>query len=120
MVEFHQYDNIVVIEKPRAATSGDAFNLVDLSDDANWVELFTRRAEIRPALGSETEIGSQTAAQVSHLIRMRRDDETKTITPKYRLRLGVGVSRRVFGIISTIDREERGRELEIRCAEQVA
>ena len=118
MVVIGRYRSIVVIEKPRAATSGDAFKAVDYSDDANWIELFSRRAAIEPAQGREFVTGSQTSGEVSHIVRMRYDAETKSILPTYRLRLGDGVSRRVFGIVGKIDVNERHRELVFQCLEE--
>lgn len=118
MLNLAKYRTIVVIEKPRDVTSGDGFNTVDYSDDANWTELFQRFAAIEPAQGREFVTGSQTTGEVSHIVRMRYDVETKTILPSYRLRIGVGVSRRVFGIVGKIDVGELHEELVFQCLEE--
>lgn len=110
----------VVIEKPRSATSSDAFNQVDYSDADNWIELFTRRAEVRPVTGREYQSANSIVGETSHIVTMRRDPETVAITLKHRLRIGVGVSARYLNIVRIIDIEERHRWLELQCLEQVA
>lgn len=120
MVDFAKYKDILFVDKPRAATSGDGFNQVDLSDDDNWIELFNRRASVEPSNGREFIVGQQVNSETTHVIKMRHDAETKTIVPTYRLRIGTGVSRRVFGIVGRINVNEAERELQFPCVEKVA
>lgn len=120
MTRIVDYKTPVTIQKPRAAVSGDSFNQPDYQDADNWIDLFERRANVRPAGGREFISGSQTNAEVSHLVRMRHDPETKDIVPPWRLRIGQGVSARYLDIVRAVDVDERHWEIELQCLERVA
>ena len=78
-----------------------------------WTDVATVWARVVPLSGSEQLHGMQLEARISHRITIRHRAD---VTARHRLRLG----GRVFNIRAAVDREERGRWLELLCEEGVA
>lgn len=79
----------------------------------NWTTLATVWASVEPLSGEEFFQAQQENAEVTHRVRLRF---RSGITPKHRLKVGT----RILDIVSVIDPEERGLELELLCRERVA
>lgn len=79
-----------------------------------WETKATVWAAVEPLRGDEYFTAITTHATISHRVTMRPYPGLR-ITPKDRLNF----NGRLFDIKSVIDIEERGRELELMCLEQV-
>ena len=80
-----------------------------------WVTVATRWASVVPLRGREYLAAHQVQAEVTHRIFLRHDSVTSAVTPKHRLKIGA----RVFDVLSAVDIEERGREVEIMAVERL-
>ena len=78
-----------------------------------WTDVATLWGRVEPLKGSEHLRGMQLEARISHRITIRHRDG---VTARHRVLLG----SRAFNIRAVIDREERGRWLELLCEEGVA
>jgi SPP1 family predicted phage head-tail adaptor len=78
----------------------------------SWTAIARRYAGIEPVSGREFVNADQTNSTVTHRIMLRADGQL-TLTPKDRIVFGT----RVFGIESVMDRDERGKVLEVMASE---
>ena len=93
----------------QAYTAGrDSFG----AEEHVWTDVATVWASVTPVSGKEYFASAQTNAEVSTKITMRYQSG---ITPKMRVVLGA----RIFEIISALNFEERGVELNLMCKETV-
>ena len=97
------------VEIQQATESADAHNQAVQS----WATVASRWAQIRPATGREVLDGQAPAADVSHEITLRH--YSRTLTPKFRLKLGT----RVFNVVSAVNFDERNRRTVIQAREEV-
>lgn len=103
----------VVTLQSRVETSRDDFGGVNPA----WSIESYRHAMIEPITGREYLQAQAVQADVTHRITMRSDEDTRRLTPKWRL--GLEGTSRTFDIVSVIDVGERRRELEVMVAEKV-
>ena len=93
----------------QAYTAGrDSFG----AEEPAWTDVATVWASITPVSGKEYFASAQTNAEVSTKVTMRY---RSGITPKMRVVFGA----RIFEIISALNFEERGVELNLMCKESV-
>lgn len=81
----------------------------------SWTRLLETRAAMSAGGGREFNEGGGTAADVTHVLRIRSSRLARTITPKNRLIL----DGRTFEIVAAIDRDGRRRVVELQCRESV-
>lgn len=105
------FDRRVVIERPN--TTGDAAGHVDLSDDSNWTEVGKRWAAFVTRGGREARVFDQVQAETSHIIELQSDSLTRTIIPKWRLKLGT----RKFNISAAYDVDENRKRVRVEATE---
>ncbi|GJM23937.1 MAG: hypothetical protein DHS20C16_03520 [Phycisphaerae bacterium] len=79
-----------------------------------WVRKVKRRAAIRPIGGRELVSANQTLGEVSHIVEVRYDQTTKTITNEDR----VLFDSRIFNIVHVQNMGERNRWLRMQAVEQ--
>ncbi len=86
----------------------------------NGVEFISRWVNVRPVAGPERGgerfQAQQTQADVTHLVRMHSDSQTRTITPKMWLTLHNGTR---LDITRITDVGFRQIELELECNERI-
>lgn len=75
-----------------------------------WTTFFTTRASIKPISGREFYQAETVNSEVTHKVNLRYKDGIKT---DMRIKFG----KRIFGIISVINFEERNIELQLLCKE---
>src|SRR5690348_10364992 len=73
-----------------------------------WELVADVSAEVLPLSGSESYFAAQRNAKVSHLVRMR-------YVPGITAKMRAVYKTRLFNIVSTLDVEERSRELNLHC-----
>ena len=71
---------------------------IDLDDPANWTTHCPRWAEILPAGGREFDQAGQVRAELTHLVAISFDSETRKITSQMRLQWTDGEAERLFDI----------------------
>lgn len=101
----------LTIQKP--STTPDSAGHVDLSQDSNWIDVGSRSCNILTRGGRESRVFDQVQADVSMIVEMNRDSLTKTIIPKWRLKLGT----RRFNITAAYDVDEQHRTIRIEATE---
>ena len=82
------------------------------SEEPIWTDVVTVWASVTPGSGKEHFASAQVNAEVSTKISMRY---RSGITPKMRVAFGT----RIFEIVSVLNYEERGIELNLMCKESV-
>ncbi len=97
----------ITIEQP-TDTQGSTYGQAGLT----WTTFKRTRASIEPASGKEQIGADQVQAGVTHVVGMRF---IPGVTTKMRIAFGT----RVFSIISTLNIQERNRELKLMCMEEV-
>lgn len=106
-----QRNRRLAIERPK--TTPDNAGHVDLSQDSNWTEVGKRWASMTTRGGRESRVFDQVQAEVSHLIGLPYDSLTKTIIPKWRLKMGT----RRFNITAAYDVDEERRTIRVEATE---
>jgi len=95
-------------------------NVPTVNSDGQKVEVATeyirRKVSVRPLSGKERFLAQQTQADVTHRVRMRRDNQTKAITPKDWLSLRDGTR---LDVTRVFDVDMARRELELECKQRV-
>tara|TARA_B100000686_G_scaffold80595_1_gene86939 strand:+ start:1432 stop:1761 length:330 start_codon:yes stop_codon:yes gene_type:complete len=81
----------------------------------SWTRLLETRAAMATTGGREFVEGGGTAADVTHVLRIRSSRLARTITPKNRL----VYDGRTFEIVAAIDRDGRRRVIDLQCREAV-
>ena len=90
----------------------NTYGEVDKGDIVNWYPpTDTVWASIEPMSGTEGIEGGATEGSVTHKVTMRK----RTLNTAQRLRFGT----RIFEIVSVLDKDERGIQLEAMCRETV-
>ncbi|KKK62028.1 hypothetical protein LCGC14_3008450 [marine sediment metagenome] len=105
-----EFDQRVTVCKNDPTTNTDG-QKVAVEDE--WIR---RWAKVMPVAGREWLLAQQTQADVSYRVRMRRDTQTKTITPQMWLKLRDGT---VLNIKRVTDVELRKIEIELECNQRV-
>jgi SPP1 family predicted phage head-tail adaptor len=77
-----------------------------------WTTFAMAQASIEPISGREYFAAQSTQADVTHRIRLRY---LSGVTPKMR----VNYNSRIFDILSVININERNRELQLMCREDI-
>jgi len=89
-------------------TAGDFNEPVD-----TWTKFATVYADIHPMRGTERFEAAQVAAEATHKVRLRYDNDVSTLDVRDRVIFG----DRTFEIVSLVNRGERNIEVEMLCAE---
>lgn len=95
----------------RDETSVNSYN----ETSESWTKLLETRAALSGGGGREFQQSGGTAADVTHVLRIRSSRLARTITPKERVIL----DGRTFEIVSAVDRSGRRRTIELQCREAV-
>lgn len=98
------------VELQRATDAIDAYG----DTTPTWATLATVWAAVEPISGREYFLAQQTNSEVSTRITIRAVPGV-ILTPKDRIRWG----SRLFDLQAVIDRDERGRELQLLVIERV-
>lgn len=77
----------------------------------------TRWAEVVPLRGQLRQFTSDQRANISHIVRMRRDSVTDDITPNYWLVVSRTSQR--LNVMGVVDVEARQRFVELECTERL-
>lgn len=105
----------VALQRPNDAATTDDFGDIDLSNDANWTTVATRRAKIEPVGGGERFAGGQVQAGITHVVSLWWDPAIASVKSRWRIVHG---SRKLH-----VDRAytvgERARQIECHCQEKV-
>lgn len=100
----------VIVERRDATV--DAYG----EESSIWVQVCKRSAAMQTIGGSESFTANvQERAAIKHLIRIRYDRTTRTITPAMR----ATIDGRVFNIEQAFNWNERDREIHLVCEEVV-
>lgn len=114
MPQAGQYDKLATIWQNEPTYNADRQPV------ENGVEFIERWVNIRSATGrgrgGERFQAQQMQADVSHLVRMHSDTQTRTITPKMWLTLHDGTR---LDITRIVDIDNRHIELELECNQRV-
>ena len=81
----------------------------------DWQTVATVWASVEPLSGRELWQAQQVVSEVTHRVRLRHN-AYPGLTPKHRFRVG---GSRILGIAHCLNLEERNREWECLCAEEV-
>lgn len=107
----------ITIERLKTDATQDAAGEVNVTLDANWETYIEHRwARILPRTAREFWHIDQVDADVTHLLKVLWDSQTKTITSAMRAKLG----GRVFQFTSVFNAEEANREMWITAIERTA
>jgi head-tail adaptor len=101
----------VTIERP--GTTKDAAGHVNLALDSNWTEVGKRWAAFVTRGGRESRVFDQMQAETSHIIELQSDSVTRTIVPKWRLKMGT----RKFNINAAYDVDENRKRVRVEVTE---
>ncbi len=82
------------------------------SPSTTWDTVCSFRGEIKPLSGRELEFAKQISANVTHQVRTRWQDG-------FLVSDRLNFNDRIFGILSILNVEERGIEMQILCSENV-
>lgn len=85
----------------------------DFRDHEAWLTTVSAWAEIAPNRGQKPIHADQLAPNVTHIIKMRTNENK--ITPQNRLKYG----DRIFAIRYVTDNDEDGHYFELGCTEEV-
>jgi SPP1 family predicted phage head-tail adaptor len=100
----------VTIQAPPVEGARDPYGVAPRAD---WTDVATIWAEVRPLRGKEAAVvAQQVAASVTHQVRVRYIDG-RAITPRHQLLF----EGRILNVNAVIDVEERKRELHILATE---
>ena len=80
----------------------------------SYLKVGKRWGSLRPITGSDRINANQVSSEVSHAVVMRKD--SLDIKPDYRLTS----CDRTFDVVSAIDRDDQGRQLDIEVSEVVS
>lgn len=117
-----QYNTRITIEKPDAAQTRDASGHVDLSSSDGYLVHCQRWARMMPRASREFYAAQQAHADVTHVLRLHHDPQTKRITADMRISLdgqtdAAGHTRKLELLGLPVDLDARGREIELRARE---
>ena len=74
-----------------------------------------RFISVEPLMGRELIQAQQVQADVTHKVTVRGDSLTLTVKPKWKWQL----DNRTLNILSVMNKEDRGFEVEMMCKEEV-
>lgn len=100
----------------RSAALPDAYGTVE----GDWVEQFTRRAEVKPLKGAESVIAARLQGRQPAVMVVRRDSETKAITTDWRAVEIMPGDERTYNIRGVDDMERDNRWITLLCEAGVA
>lgn len=104
-----KYRHRVLVQKPTETQNGYGEPIL------SWTLYIERWAEVQGRGGSEVFAARQVQPDATHIVRMRADDKSKQITPKWRIK-----HRDTYlNILSIDNKDDRDRELEMVCREFV-
>ncbi len=104
------YDQRLSVCKNEPTTNPDGQKV---ANETVWIQ---RWASVKPISGRERLLAQQTQADVTYLVRMRYDTQTRTITPKMHLKLRDGT---VLNISRVFDVDMMRTEIECECTQRV-
>lgn len=87
-------------------------------EHGGWSTMFMEFISLRPLTGRELVETQQVQAQVSHRAFLHWSETASRLHPKDRFRIEEPVER-IFEIESVINVQERNREIELVCKEQM-
>ena len=99
----------VTLQSPVASQDGYG------AETVTWTDVATVWAAVWPVRGREYFEARQTAAEVTHKVRIRYSTDVSGVTPKWRVVFG---SRR-FDIEAVINPDERSKYLDLMCVEVI-
>ena len=106
-----RYDERVTFYAPaRGPTVNDDGGVEDAGD-----EICVRWVKIRPVRGGERELGLQTVADVTHLVRLPKDAITATLNPSMWL---VRADGNRLNVVRGYELEDQPRVMELECRER--
>jgi head-tail adaptor len=110
-----KYRTLISIErlKPAIGPSGGSRD--------EWEPYLERRCKLRTAgVREQQQIDAQNTVLISHVIELRHDSQTVTITQGDRVRVlgGYPGTARILHIESIVEPDDQGVELQIRCSER--
>ena len=108
-----RYPKWLTIEKPSATK--DAAGHVDLSVDSNWSQIHKIKGRFITKGGREGRIFDQVHADVTHVIETRSTAFSRTLIPKWRLKM----DGRKFNIAAAYDVDEARKIVRIEAIEAV-
>ncbi len=109
-----KYNQRVVIEKLKDNPPiDDAHGEVDLTDERNWETHSRPWASINTKGGNEFWRVDKVEANVSHMLRLQYDRETRDINQQMRIKF----RGRTLNIAAAYDIDEMHREIEIQATE---
>lgn len=101
----------VTVESPSG--TADAAGHVDLTIDSSWTDEGQRWAKVITRGGSESRVFNQVQAETTHIVEMNSDGLTRTIIPKWRLKLG----NRNLNITAAYDVDDQRQTVRCECIE---
>jgi hypothetical protein len=90
--------NRVTVKKPDENATKDASGKVKLSDETNWRIVCQRWCQVLPRGSREFQRQDQIGQEVTHLIRIRYDNESKKFKTKWKLAETVNSATRYFDL----------------------
>lgn len=95
----------VKFQRPKSADQ------IDLTLDANWIDVCQRWAEIKPTGGAEVLRGDQQVSISTHSVNVLYDELTRQLDPRCRILFGT----QKLQIESIVNIDAANVELEIKC-----
>jgi len=109
----------VTIEKPNPSATADAAGHIDLSDNANWIPVASRKANILTRGGSEKWRFNQVTAEVTRMFQLRSDPATRRIQPRWRIKWFQDGTAKYADIATAFDVDGAKKIVEVHCTEVV-
>lgn len=103
----------VTVQRPTEDAGDDGHT--DLKDDANWENVGVLWGAFKTRGGREAQVFDQVEATVSHLIDFRYGTTSRSIIPKWRLKMGT----RIFNVVSSVDVDEAHKTIQVSATEAV-
>lgn len=116
-VDAGKFTERVEVQRPDPSATPDSSGNVDLSDgDKNWLTIGPRWVKFMSQAGREFMNATQINADVTAMVEMFHDNDTKDITSAYRLKMTSG---RYLNIASAYDVNEQHVIIRCLCREAV-
>lgn len=84
--ETPRYPHILIIEQPSG--TADAAGHIDLTSDSNWIQVGRIKGRFITKGGRESFVFRQVQAETTHVIEVASTPLSRSIVPKWRLRIG--------------------------------
>lgn len=116
---FPRLKHRVTIIRPDPNAVKDDGGQIDLSDDANWIKVGERKAQIITRGGTERMRFGQIAAEVNRIFVLRSDKLTRSIQPTWRIKHLQDGTFKVTDISAAFDVDADRRSVEVHGTEIV-